>query len=159
MNKKIKVFCFGFAGLVFVACAGFNPNNKSVKFFNGQAYHVPYYTTYWEPYSGAAAERVSQAGVPCSSDAVVWVANNNIKNSGQLTPEVVRSAYSQGLLGCASPLSNQELQYIQHRENIKQQQSIQADMQLQHMQMMNQQQQLEFQRQQQYQMNRFMYGY
>lgn len=158
MNKKL-VLTFAAFSLAFTACAGFNPNYKKVRFFNGRAYHVPTYASYWEPYSGGAAERISEAGVPCSSDAVVQVGSNNITNSGQLTPEVVRSAYSQGLLGCSSPLSDQELQYIQHRENIAQQRSAESSQNLIHMQMMNQQQHNEFMRQQQRQIDRFIYGY
>ena len=158
MNKKL-VLTFAAFSLAFTACGGFNPDYKKVKFFNGQAYHVPTYASYWEPYSGGAAQRVSEAGVPCSSDAVVWVGSNNITNSGQLTPEVVRSAYSQGVLGCSRPLSDQELQYIQHRENIKQQQSMESSMRAQQQRMMIQQQQNEFMRQQQRQIDRFIYGY
>ena len=146
---------FAAFSLAFTACAGFNPSNRKVLFFNGQAYKIPYGVRHSLPYGGAN-KHLNNVGINCGDADIVW-AEANIKT--EPTQEQLREFYSQGRIGCSSPLSDQELQYTMHEQNIAQQRSTESSQNLRHMQMMNQQQHNEFMRQQQREINRFIYGY
>lgn len=158
MNKKL-VLTFAAFSLAFTACAGFNPNNRKVLFFNGQAYKIPYGVGYSHPYNGAN-KHLNDAGINCGDADIVWIeANLKASLRAEPTSDQLREFYAQGKIGCSSPLSDQELQYTMHEENIAQQRSAESSQNLRHMQMMNQQQHNEFMRQQQRNIDRFIYGY
>lgn len=160
MNKKL-VLTFAAFSLAFTACAGFNPNNRKIVFFNGQAYKLPYGVRYSQPYTNnSGVEILNNAGIKCDNADVIWMeANLRASLGAKPTSDQLREFYTQGKIGCSSPLSDQELQYTMHEENIAQQRSAESSQNLRHMQMMNQQQHNEFMRQQQRNIDRFIYGY
>lgn len=158
MNKKI-VLTFAAFSLAFTACGGFNPNSRYVQFVNGQAYKIPYGVRYAQPHTSKGAtmlEILNNAGVTCNDSDVIWMQASIVKDA---TLDQIAELYSQGKIGCSSPLSDQELQYTMHEENLAQQRSSEANQDRRHLEMLNQQQHNEFMRQQQRQIDRFIYGY
>ncbi len=124
MKTAIKVAAVAGMALLFSGCAGsqpqFNPNNKSIKFVEGKAFAIPNGAIYKE----TTLRKVTK-GTGCRIGDVPWVTTNTYKSlSAAKTREEKNIAYTNakrnGHLGCSSPLSNQEYQYVLNQQNQQQ---------------------------------------
>lgn len=120
MKSLIINFSLTFGFLAILAGCAFNPSNRGVLFLNGQSYYIPYGSTYIYMDSQRVAG-LESAGydIYCSLDQVLWYDRSIDPNS--ITNDKLRDMFSQNLAGCSSPLGQAELNYIQHREMLQQQ--------------------------------------
>lgn len=134
----------GVYGLVFAACSGFNPNNRFVQFVDGEAYYIPYSVNFWYPKQQAKELVELRSNLNCDKNSIVWIDESlEISNANQLTADILQTSIEQGKIGCSNVLSQSQLQYIQHLENLRQQ----REMQLQQLNAQFQQQQQQIQQQ------------
>lgn len=137
MKNSIINFSLTFGILaILVGCASFNPSNRGVVFFtNGEAYYIPYRSKY-RYIDSNLAEYLISIGINCPAGQVLW--HDASIDGNSLTDDKVRDMFSKNLAGCSNPLSQAELNYIQHREMIRAQREMNALNQLNQKRQMNQ---------------------
>ncbi|WP_086255648.1 hypothetical protein [Campylobacter vicugnae] len=120
MKSLIINFSLIFGFLTILAGCAFNPSNRGVLFLNGQSYYIPYGSTYIYMDSQRVAS-LESAGydIYCSLGQVLWYDRSIDPNL--ITNDKLHDMFSQNLAGCSSPLGQAELNYIQHREMLQQQ--------------------------------------
>lgn len=119
MKKLLNYTLSGFLALAFIGCA-FDPNYRKVRFLGDQPYYIPQDTKFWLSSESDIGTRLSEAGIKCEENSVIWVADEEIQKSPHLSKELIRELYSQNKLGCANPISDQQLEYIKHKEILEQ---------------------------------------
>ncbi len=116
--KKFLNFTF-IAALGLAGCVGFDPDYRKVHFLDSKPYYIPQDSRFYLVKESDIGAKLNEAGINC--DAVLWVAEEEMTKHPQLTPELIRELYSQNKLGCANPMSQDELEYIKHKEFLEQQ--------------------------------------
>ena len=135
MKNSIINFSFMFGILTILVGCGFDPSNRGVVFFtNGEAYHIPYNSRY-RYIDSNLAEYLKSIGINCPAGQVLWHDASIDENS--ITDDELRDIFSKNLAGCSNPLSQAELNYIQHREMIREQQNMNTLNQLNQQRQMN----------------------
>ena len=135
MKNSIINFSFIFGILtILIGCASFNPSNRGVFFLNGEAYYIPYNSMY-NYVDSNLAEYLKSIGINCSAGQVLWIEASIDVYS--LTDDKARDMFSKNLAECLNPLSQAELNYIQHREMIREQQNMNTLNQLNQQRQMN----------------------
>ena len=127
--KKIIISVGLIAGMLLMSgCAQpeFNPNNKGFGFIQGKPYVMPKYVVSFEVEN--EARTVTNLGL-CRKNGILWLRRDMVNQIGFLAngsdesallrrnANTVKQMIRNGSAGCAYPLSNQEYQYVLHKQN------------------------------------------
>jgi hypothetical protein len=116
--SAVFILLCSFSAVVLSGCAThFSPSNRYVLFENNEAYYMPYGVTYWHVGSE------TNENICGNSNTIFWFEKETfIEFSGEFTVYNIRPYADKGWAGCSRPMSDQELQYIMHQQNLRQQQ-------------------------------------
>lgn len=130
--KRITLIGLGAIALLIIAgCTqpNFNPNRKNIVFFNGKPYYIPKNThNLIKSMNTADVKEMNGYGVRCKKGDTLWLAHsaNSLMTKGKRTPEKDKADFIRyiqgGLVGCSSPLSNQEYNYRLNEKQAKKRQ-------------------------------------
>lgn len=132
---------FIFLGFLLIFLTGcvttqpFSPNNRNVIMYSGRAYSIPYSVKYAlvDQNSPISQQQLRLAyGLNCNIGDVVWFEPKSIdevetyykKYSALLSPIALNRLQAvRGNIGCSRPLTDQELAFYMHQQNIAIQQA------------------------------------
>lgn len=118
MKKSFSYILFICFSLAFVGCFGFDPSYRKVHFYGTQPYYLPQDARIY--HSANMLAKLEKAGITCATNSAIWLADDDkIPALEMLSDMQIRSLYSEHKLGCDTPISDQELEYIKHREIIE----------------------------------------
>lgn len=126
MKKSFSYILFICFSLAFVGCFGFDPSCRKVHFYGTQPYYLPQDARIY--HSANMLAKLEKAGITCATNSAIWLADDDkIPALEMLSDMQIRSLYSEHKLGCDTPISDQELEYIKHREIIEHEENLQRN--------------------------------
>lgn len=117
MKKSLKFISMGILALCFAGCVGFDPDYRKVHFYDNKPYYLPHESRIY--HSADMLAKLKYAGINCAANSAVWVADED-DIPPVLTQNIIIKLYNEGKLGCDAPISDQELEYIKHKEILEQ---------------------------------------